>query len=90
MSSEIQTASALSNLQNMGKFYLTYCDRLPEKCQMPSGKLVTTQITQTPSGQFTKAAANIFASPYQLYLPTKEELRQKLLDWTEEQEGQQI
>ena len=34
--------------------------------------------------------ANIFASQYQLYLPTKEELRQKLLDWTEEQEEQQI
>lgn len=33
--------------------------------------------------------ANIFASQYQLYLPTKEELRQKLLDWIEEQgEGQ--
>jgi predicted nuclease of restriction endonuclease-like (RecB) superfamily len=30
--------------------------------------------------------ANIFASQYQLYLPTKEELRQKLLDWMEEQE----
>jgi predicted nuclease of restriction endonuclease-like (RecB) superfamily len=30
--------------------------------------------------------ANIFASQYQLYLPTKEDLRQKLLDWTEEQE----
>ena len=29
--------------------------------------------------------ANIFASQYQLYLPTKEELRQKLLDWTAEQ-----
>ena len=34
--------------------------------------------------------ANIFASQYQLYLPTKEELRQKLLDWTEEQGEQQI
>ena len=29
--------------------------------------------------------ANIFASQYQLYLPSKEELRQKLLDWTEEE-----
>ena len=28
-------------------------------------------------------AVNIFAKRYQLYLPTKEELRQKLLDWTE-------
>ena len=55
MSSEIQTASALSNLRNMGKFYLTYRDRLPEKCQMPSGKLAPKQKTQTPSGQFTKA-----------------------------------
>jgi len=26
--------------------------------------------------------ANIFAAQYQLYLPSKEELRQKLLDWT--------
>ena len=28
-----------SNLQNMRKFYIAYADRLPEKCQMPSGKL---------------------------------------------------
>jgi len=26
--------------------------------------------------------ANIFASEYQLYLPTKEDLRQRLLEWT--------
>jgi predicted nuclease of restriction endonuclease-like (RecB) superfamily len=30
--------------------------------------------------------ANIFAAQYQLYLPSKEELRQKLLDWVAEQE----
>jgi predicted nuclease of restriction endonuclease-like (RecB) superfamily len=29
--------------------------------------------------------SNIFASQYQLYLPSKEQLRQKLLDWTEEE-----
>jgi hypothetical protein len=28
--------------------------------------------------------ANIYASRYQLYLPSKEELRQKLQEWTEE------
>jgi hypothetical protein len=55
MSSEIQTVSALSNLQNMRKFCLTYRDRLPEKCQIPSGKLVPKQKTRTPSGRFTKA-----------------------------------
>lgn len=31
--------------------------------------------------------ANIHASKYQLYLPSKEELRQKLIAWTEEREG---
>lgn len=31
---------------------------------------------------------NIFAKQYQLYLPSKEELKQKLLDWTEKQEGE--
>jgi len=30
--------------------------------------------------------ANIYASKYQLYLPSKEELRRKLMDWTAEQE----
>ncbi len=55
MNSEIETSSALSNLQNMDMFYLAYRDRLPEKCQIPSGKLAPKQKTQTPSGQFTKA-----------------------------------
>ncbi len=32
--------------------------------------------------------ANIHAKEYQLYLPSKEELRQKLVEWVEEQEGQ--
>ena len=31
--------------------------------------------------------ANIHAKEYQLYLPSKEELRQKLVEWVEEQEG---
>ena len=31
--------------------------------------------------------AQIYASQYQLYLPSKEELRQKLLDWAKEVEG---
>ena len=30
--------------------------------------------------------ANIHASEYQLYLPSKEELKQKLMDWAEETE----
>lgn len=31
--------------------------------------------------------ANIFASEYRLYLPSKEELRQRLIQWTAEEEG---
>ena len=31
--------------------------------------------------------ANIYASQYQLYLPSKEELRRRLLEWTAEEEG---
>lgn len=31
--------------------------------------------------------SNIYASKYQLYLPSKDELRQKLIDWAEEMEG---
>ncbi len=38
-----------SNLQNMRNFYLVYCDRLSEKCQMPSGKLICGQKNQALS-----------------------------------------
>jgi hypothetical protein len=34
--------------------------------------------------------ANIHAKEYQLYLPSKELLRQKLLDWTREVEAQTV
>lgn len=46
-----------SNLQSMRKFYLAYRDRLPEKCQMPSGKLAPKQKSQTLSGEFTEVVA---------------------------------
>ncbi len=32
--------------------------------------------------------ANIYASEYQLYLPSKEELKQKMMEWTMEAESQ--
>jgi YhcG PDDEXK nuclease domain len=31
--------------------------------------------------------ANVYASQYQLYLPSKEELRRRLLEWTAEEES---
>jgi hypothetical protein len=33
--------------------------------------------------------ANIHAREYQLYLPSKEELQQKLVEWTREQGGEE-
>ena len=32
--------------------------------------------------------ANVFAQRYQLYLPSKEELREKLIEWSKETEGE--
>jgi hypothetical protein len=34
--------------------------------------------------------ANIYTSRYQLYLPSKEELKSKLLEWTGEEEERQV
>ena len=31
--------------------------------------------------------ANIFASQYELYLPSREDLRERLMQWTAEEEG---
>lgn len=38
-----------ANLQNMRNFYIVYRDRLQQKCQMPSGKLIEGQKDQTVS-----------------------------------------
>ena len=48
--------------------------------QKPSAKLALAKKSQMPSDQLA-------IKEYQLYLPSKELLRQKLLDWTREQEG---
>lgn len=57
LTAEFGRGFSRSNLQNMRKFYLTYADRLPEKCQMPSGKLPFAPKSQTPSGKSTTIAA---------------------------------
>ncbi len=50
LTAEFGRGFSRSNLQNMRKFYLVYLDRLPEKCQMASGKLTLPPKGQTPSG----------------------------------------
>jgi hypothetical protein len=43
LTAEFGRGFSRANLQNMRKFYLTYIDRLPEKCQMTSGKFTLPQ-----------------------------------------------
>jgi predicted nuclease of restriction endonuclease-like (RecB) superfamily len=76
--------------QDLGQMqmYVNYFDRhvkLPDEhptvgiilCKKKHDALVEITLPQ---------GANIYASEYQLYLPSKEELRRKLLDWTAEEE----
>jgi hypothetical protein len=51
-----------------------------EKRQKPSAKLALAEKSQKPSDQLA-------LKEYQLYLPSKELLRQKLLDWTRGQKA---
>lgn len=59
LTNEFGRGFSRSNLQNMRKFYLIYSDRLPEKCQMPSGKLAGRGKSQTPSGELTADAQSL-------------------------------
>lgn len=77
--------------QDLGQMqmYVNYFDRhvkLPEEnptvgillCKLKNDALVELTLPED---------ANIYASQYQLYLPSKEELQQKLRDWSEENEA---
>ncbi|BFU90900.1 MAG: hypothetical protein NTAFB01_20870 [Nitrospira sp.] len=79
--------------QDLGQMqmYVNYFDRQVKRndeqptigiilCKKKHDALVTITL---PKG------ANIHATEYRLYLPSKEELRRKLVEWAEEQEGKQ-
>jgi len=53
LTAEFGRGFSRSNLQNMRKFYLLYSDRLPQKCQISSGKLPDMTKCQMPSGKLT-------------------------------------
>ena len=78
--------------QDLGQMqmYVNYFDRhvkLPEEnptvgillCKLKNDALVELTLPED---------ANIYASQYQLYLPSKEELQQKLRDWSEENQSE--
>jgi hypothetical protein len=65
LTDEFGKGFSLTNLQNMRKFYLSYSDRLPEKCQMPSSKLLLIEKDQTHSDLLLKSQtpSGKFAAP---------------------------
>ena len=76
--------------QDLGQMqmYVNYFDRhvkLPEEnptigillCKMKHDAMVELTLPEN---------ANVFAPQYQLYLPSKEELKAKLLAWTEQEQ----
>ena len=58
LTAEFGRGFSRSNLEYMRKFFLTYRDRLPEKSQMPSGKLPRKlhEKSQIPSGELSAIA----------------------------------
>lgn len=77
--------------QDLGQMqmYVNYYDRhMKTDDEKPTVGIILCKIKHDALVEITlPKGANIFAKQYQLYLPSKEELKQKLLDWTEKQEG---
>ena len=74
-----------------GGFRQTASDQFGRISQTPSAKLTIPERTSREKAAIVEltlpAYANIHAREYQFYLPSKEVLRQKLLDWVQEQEA---
>jgi predicted nuclease of restriction endonuclease-like (RecB) superfamily len=74
LTAEFGRGFSRSNLQNMRKFYLAYAERLPEKCQTPSGILPFPEKSQISSGNSDNEALSPnwqtasagFKSPFKL------------------------
>jgi len=76
--------------QNLGQMqmYVNYYDRhVKRDNEHPTVGIILCRKKKDALVEITLPDSNIYASEYQLYLPTKEELRQKLIDWADEVEG---
>lgn len=77
--------------QDLGQMqmYVNYFDRhVKTKAEQPSVGIILCKKKHDALVEITLPKnANIHAKEYRLYLPSKEELRQKLMEWIEEQEG---
>jgi len=76
--------------QDLGQMqmYVNYYDRYVKRDnEHPTVGIILCRKKKDALVEITLPDSNIYASEYKLYLPTKEELRQKLIDWAEEVEG---
>ncbi len=77
--------------QDLGQMqmYVNYFDRhVKAKDEHPTVGIILCKKKHDALVEITLPKdANIHAKEYQLYLPSKEELRRKLVEWVEEQEG---
>lgn len=75
--------------QDLGQMqmYVNYYDRYEKRDnEHPTVGIILCRKKNEAMVEITLPDRNIYASEYQLYLPSKEELRRKLLDWAEEVE----
>jgi len=76
--------------QDLGQMqmYVNYYDRYVT-CddEHPTVGIILCRKKKDALVEITLPDSNIYASEYQTYLPSKEELRQKLIDWAEEVES---
>jgi predicted nuclease of restriction endonuclease-like (RecB) superfamily len=76
--------------QDLGQMqmYVNYYDRYVKRdSEHPTVGIILCHKKKDALVEITLPDSNIYASEYQLYLPSKEELRQKLIDWAEEMKG---
>jgi predicted nuclease of restriction endonuclease-like (RecB) superfamily len=78
--------------QDLGQMqmYVNYFDRyICQKDENPSVGIVLCKMKHDAMVELTLPKnANIYASQYQLYLPSKEDLRKRLMEWAEEKSHQ--
>lgn len=79
--------SSVGNLENMRKFYLAYRDRISETLFRKFSVLLCSEKNDNMVALALPKNANIYASKYELYLPDKKLLQEKLKQWIEEETG---
>lgn len=77
--------------QDLGQMqmYVNYYDRhVKLDDEHPTVGIILCKKKNDALVELTLPKSNVYASEYQLYLPSKEELKQKLIAWADEVEGQ--